>query len=373
MKSTSRAGQRVPAIACIALFAGLAHAQPASTTYSVTKSDCVTGPNAFAFAGSQYWTVTPGCDTYQIDTYERPTTSEYQTVAGMFAAKEYSEFLDIASSSFGFDSQYLYVRIELLGRNLILTDFTQQDKGLVGRYGFRFSTDPDGRFGTLIVADQPELKNAPSTVFGPLGVFGYEDTNGDVGGAASSGPTGLSVTKSDNPLEEQGMNGYDLAIIQDGSLGTGQPIAWVRTDSPSGTVVELALDYIALGYTNQQIQNLAYFDVEAVKGGPSDPQNYLFNDKHTKQEAGSPNPGQGGMSEFGTPGLQDVLEVDTLRLADAPACIADFNGDGVLNIFDYIAFGNAYAAGSLTADINGDGVLNIFDYIAFGNLYAAGC
>ncbi|MCB9859783.1 MAG: TIGR03790 family protein [Phycisphaeraceae bacterium] len=54
-------------------------------------------------------------------------------------------------------------------------------------------------------------------------------------------------------------------------------------------------------------------------------------------------------------------------------CYADCDGSGTLNIFDYICFGNQYAAGDPYADCDGSGTLNIFDYICFGNEYAAGC
>ena len=54
-------------------------------------------------------------------------------------------------------------------------------------------------------------------------------------------------------------------------------------------------------------------------------------------------------------------------------CYADCDYNGVLNIFDYICFGNLYAAGDPYADCDGSGSLNVFDYICFGNEYAAGC
>ncbi|MBL4882958.1 MAG: hypothetical protein JKY95_00295 [Planctomycetaceae bacterium] len=54
-------------------------------------------------------------------------------------------------------------------------------------------------------------------------------------------------------------------------------------------------------------------------------------------------------------------------------CVADMNGDGVLNFFDISAFLGFFSAGDLTADINGDGVLNFFDISAFLGLFAAGC
>ncbi|MCA9278413.1 MAG: hypothetical protein H6815_07115 [Phycisphaeraceae bacterium] len=48
-------------------------------------------------------------------------------------------------------------------------------------------------------------------------------------------------------------------------------------------------------------------------------------------------------------------------------------GSHPLNIFDYICFGNAYAAGDPYADCDGNSTLNIFDYICFGNAYGTGC
>ncbi|MCL4741149.1 MAG: hypothetical protein KJZ54_03010 [Phycisphaerales bacterium] len=59
------------------------------------------------------------------------------------------------------------------------------------------------------------------------------------------------------------------------------------------------------------------------------------------------------------------------RLGDL--CPADFNGDGVANTLDVLAFLNAYAGGDPRADFNGDGVVNTLDVLAFLNAYAAGC
>ncbi|UYV12521.1 MAG: hypothetical protein NCW75_14645 [Phycisphaera sp.] len=55
------------------------------------------------------------------------------------------------------------------------------------------------------------------------------------------------------------------------------------------------------------------------------------------------------------------------------SCRADFDGDGDLTIFDFLAFQNAFDAGDLAADFDGDGALNIFDFLAFQNEFAAGC
>ena len=55
------------------------------------------------------------------------------------------------------------------------------------------------------------------------------------------------------------------------------------------------------------------------------------------------------------------------------ACRADIDGDGVLTIFDFLAFQNLFDAGDLRADFDGDGVLTLFDFLAFQNEFDAGC
>ena len=55
------------------------------------------------------------------------------------------------------------------------------------------------------------------------------------------------------------------------------------------------------------------------------------------------------------------------------ACYADCDGSGVLNIFDYICFGNAYSGMDGYANCDNNCSFDIFDYICFGNAYAGGC
>lgn len=54
-------------------------------------------------------------------------------------------------------------------------------------------------------------------------------------------------------------------------------------------------------------------------------------------------------------------------------CFADFDGSGDLDIFDFLAFQNAFDAGDLAADCDGDESLTIFDFLCFQNAFDAGC
>jgi hypothetical protein len=68
--------------------------------------------------------------------------------------------------------------------------------------------------------------------------------------------------------------------------------------------------------------------------------------------------------------------IDLFSISDAvcdDGCIADFNGDGVVDTQDVLAFLNAWVAGDDSADVNGDGEVNTQDVLEFLNLWNAGC
>lgn len=54
-------------------------------------------------------------------------------------------------------------------------------------------------------------------------------------------------------------------------------------------------------------------------------------------------------------------------------CAADFNDDGVVDLFDYLDFVAAFASEDPIADFNVDGVIDFFDYLDFVAVFASGC
>jgi hypothetical protein len=56
-----------------------------------------------------------------------------------------------------------------------------------------------------------------------------------------------------------------------------------------------------------------------------------------------------------------------------PACVADFNGDDVLDIFDFLAFQNAFVTEESAADTDCDGTFDLFDFLGYQNQFVAGC
>ena len=68
------------------------------------------------------------------------------------------------------------------------------------------------------------------------------------------------------------------------------------------------------------------------------------------------------------------VQMDAMELTlGAASCYADFDGDGSLTIFDFLAFQNAFDSGDLIADCDEDGQLTLFDFLCFQNEFDAGC
>ena len=103
-------------------------------------------------------------------------------------------------------------------------------------------------------------------------------------------------------------------------------------------------------------------------------------------------------AEYLTPGVQPLLPndrdglprfVDDPTIADtgtgtAPIvdmgayehrnpCLADLNGDGLVDFSDYLEFLNLFELGDLRVDYTGDGLVDFSDYLELLNLFEAGC
>lgn len=55
------------------------------------------------------------------------------------------------------------------------------------------------------------------------------------------------------------------------------------------------------------------------------------------------------------------------------ACRADLNGDGALDLFDFLTYTNLFNAADAKADFDPNGIFDLFDYLAFVNRFNAGC
>jgi hypothetical protein len=72
-------------------------------------------------------------------------------------------------------------------------------------------------------------------------------------------------------------------------------------------------------------------------------------------------------------GEEFSLRAFTARLVPGDACAPDLNGDGSLDLFDFLAFVNAFNAQEPVGDWDGDGEFSLFDFLAFVNAFNTGC
>ena len=57
----------------------------------------------------------------------------------------------------------------------------------------------------------------------------------------------------------------------------------------------------------------------------------------------------------------------------AASCPADCNGDGALNILDFVCFQNEWQNQTSAGDCDGNGAYNILDFVCYQNIFSAGC
>jgi hypothetical protein len=140
------------------------------------------------------------------------------------------------------------------------------------------------------------------------------------------------------------------AIGTSSTLSAGQPI-------PVGTTFNLELDLSRPGiqqYVRSALAGgklmLALTSLHPASGGPGGGTSSDYPSFYTKEAPG------------GTPA--------TLLITGRTFTGADFNGDTVVDFFDYLDFVAEFASGSLEADFNDDGVLDFFDYLDFVAAFA---
>jgi hypothetical protein len=77
------------------------------------------------------------------------------------------------------------------------------------------------------------------------------------------------------------------------------------------------------------------------------------------------------LCQFGASGDFVIRAIVGPPLGDQ--CLPDLDGNGVLDLFDFLAFTNLFNAGDPGADLDDDGFLDLFDFLAFNNMFNAGC
>ena len=79
----------------------------------------------------------------------------------------------------------------------------------------------------------------------------------------------------------------------------------------------------------------------------------------------------GAHAAFGPDGAMYLSGGDVVQRLSA--CGADCNGDGALNILDFVCFQGEWQGQTGAGDCDGNGAFNILDFVCFQGLFVAGC
>jgi len=81
-----------------------------------------------------------------------------------------------------------------------------------------------------------------------------------------------------------------------------------------------------------------------------------------------------GQHDAGAAAAGDLtLHAGFLAGAGPQSCTADCDGDGQLNILDFVCFQQSFGSQDPVADCNGDGQFNILDFVCYQQLFNDGC
>jgi hypothetical protein len=187
----------------------------------------------------------PYGDSYDIYRMERPFTQDMTYIPDM----------DIATYNVRFTEDWIYVSIELIGKE------PNNEMGI--HYGVELDLDGDG-FGEYLIWSNPPYTPEWSTD----GVQVFQDINHDTGG--------LSAELSDAPLDG---DGYEMKIFDSG-IGDDPDLAWVRAYAGRQASIQFAF--------KESMAGSSFLLGVLADAGLRDVSKMFYNDRFTEAEAGSP-------------------------------------------------------------------------------------
>ncbi len=153
-----------------------------------------------------------------------------------------------------------------------------------------------------------------------------------------------------------------------GQVAQGSPAESILTIANAGDVARWTpggideLDYVLAASEGFGVEGGAF---EAFAGSPG-------NAHVVSMETGTPGVFLGTVTIVSDDPEQPVWVVDLMGEV-VVGCAADCEGDGDLDVFDFLCFQNLFAIEDPYADWEGDGDWDVFDFLAYQNAYATGC
>ena len=229
--------------------------RPGSPIYEQLISDCNTGD--LLPAEGELIQPAAGCDSWQINRYERPFNAETQDL--------FFPDLDILTAELGSDGTWFYARLTLF-------DADDSNQVLTGTYAIEFDLDFDGR-GDVLVKAQPPVEGAPDD-WEVAGVEFLGDSDNDVGNQIPLAP--------DSPSSSDGFD----TLVFDAGQGEDHDLAWARVLKGDPPQLELAFKASAL-YNDPTFKWWAWSDLGIANPGSAD-----YHDTFEHPVAGDPIQGQ---------------------------------------------------------------------------------
>ena len=228
--------------------------KPGTPVYEQLVWDCITG-DRLPSSPSADNPIEPGagCDSWQINRYERPFNAESQD--------EFYSDLDILSAELGQSGDWFYFRISLFEEN--------ETSGLLnGTYAIEIDIDIDGRGDVIVLAKAPGEAALSDWTFSGVQLWG--DIDNDVGDNQPLVP--------DPPSES---DGYDTLVFNQGE-GDDPSLAWVRMQPGKPAYLEIAFKSEAI-YNDPTFKWWAWTDQ-----GVDDPASADYHDTFDHPVAGDP-------------------------------------------------------------------------------------
>ena len=233
-------------------------AKPGNPVYQQLVWDCNTGESLPAdYSTDGPIQPDPGCDSWQINRYERPFNKETQDT--------FFPDLDILSAELGTDGTWFYFRLTTF-------DVNQNTEELDGTYAIEIDIDIDGRGDVLILARNPGDEAIQDWTVSGAQFLG--DSDNDVGNQKPLVP--------DPPTTG---DGYDTLSFDQGN-GEGSNWVWTRYQPGKPAILEIAFRAVGI-YNDPTFKWWAWTDE-----GVDNPSGYDYHDLFDHPEAGDPNESQ---------------------------------------------------------------------------------
>ncbi|MCH9058953.1 MAG: hypothetical protein IIB55_10030 [Planctomycetes bacterium] len=192
------------------------------------------------------------------------------------------------------------------------------------------------------------------------------DDNSGIWTNAFTGSLELLVREGDAVA---GLVDVNFGILSDPYMNHAGQIAFTAHLRGAGVGPDATLGFFATDQTGR-IHLIARMGDTIVLNTPVNPERVVREITFT-HDRGT------GRSQFAADGrlIFSVIFVDwsSAIMEARVGCRADVNGDGVLDIFDFLGFQNYFVSGDPRGDFVPDARFDIFDFLAFQNEFVAGC